>query len=225
MERAELLEALRAGGVESALAGRLAEFGAAVLETNRRFNLTGAKDAASFAPHLLDSLTVAPRIAGAYVDVGSGAGLPGIVVALATGVTATLLESSGKKAVFLNEQLARFGLAGEALALRAEAAGHDPRLRAKFQSATARAVSAITTVAEYLLPLLTIGGRAVLQRGTVSARERQALEDAAPMLGGTVVEEVELGEGRCLIIVQKIGETPSRFPRRPGIPEKRPLCA
>lgn len=224
VETAAIAELLQASGVGETLAARLAEFGAAVLAANRRFNLTGAKDAAAFAPHLLDSLTVVPHVSGTYVDVGSGAGLPGIVVALAAGVPATLLEASVKKTTFLNEQLAHFGLAGEALALRAEAAGQDLALRGKFKSATARAVSAITTVAEYLLPLLELGGHAVLQRGIVTAEERQALDDAAPMLGGKVLEEVALSEGRRLIIVEKVADTPARFPRRPGIPEKRPLC-
>lgn len=202
----------------------LARYGARVLEANRAFNLTGAKTAADFAPHLLDSVALAPYVAGALIDIGSGGGLPAIPLAIVTGLTVTMVEATAKKARFLEELLVEFALAGRVVAERAELAAHDGELRERFWSGTARAVSSAPTVAELLLPFLEIGGRAILQRGEVSPRELQALEDAALMLGGRI-EAMEEGAaiGR-IIVVRKIAVTPARFPRRNGIPEKRPLC-
>jgi 16S rRNA (guanine527-N7)-methyltransferase len=210
----------------------LARYGARVLESNRKFNLTGAKNAAEFAPHIIDSVTIAPYIEQSLVDVGSGGGLPAIPLAIVTGVPVLMIESTAKKARFLEEMLAEFGLAGSALAERAEVAAHKEELREHFHTGTARAVSTAPTVVELLLPFIHPGGRAVLQRGTMDDRELQAAEDASLMLGGhvdRVVQQLpEVGEAgivRQLVIVEKTGKTPLRFPRRVGIPEKRPLCS
>lgn len=221
---AELHELLTQSHIEERLVEPLARYGALVLEMNRQFNLTGAKSAAEFAPHLVDSLSVAPYVVEPLIDIGSGAGLPAIPVAIATGVSVTLVETTVKKARFLETMLETFGLAGQVVAERAEVAAHDERLRGRFRSGTARAVSSAPTVAELLLPFLAPGGVAILQRGAVEPRERTALEDAALMLGARVAEELALDGGRRLILVQKTAETPTRFPRRIGIPEKRPLC-
>jgi len=216
---------LEAAGVEAALRAPLARYGELVLESNRRFNLTGAKTAQELAPHIVDSLSVVPLVREPLVDVGSGAGLPAIVVAIATGVRVTLIESTAKKARFLEAMLDAFDLSGEVVAQRAEIAAHDERLREQFASATARAVSTAPTVAELLLPFLAIGGLAILQRGTTEARERTALEDASLVLGGRFEEEQRLDGERRLLLVRKIAATPVRFPRRTGVPEKRPLCS
>jgi 16S rRNA (guanine527-N7)-methyltransferase len=120
--------------------------------------------------------------------------------------------------------LTELGLTGKVVAERAEAAGHDPRLREQFATGTARAVSSAPTVVELLLPLIAVGGVAVLQRGTMDERERHALSDAALMLGGQVESETMLEGERRVIVVRKTAPTATRFPRRPGIPEKRPLC-
>jgi 16S rRNA (guanine527-N7)-methyltransferase len=97
-------------------------------------------------------------------------------------------------------------------------------LRERFASATARAVAVAPTVAELVLPFLATGGVAVLQRGTIDARERTALEDASLMLGGAVETEHQLDGERRIVLVRKTEATALRFPRRTGIPEKRPLC-
>jgi 16S rRNA (guanine527-N7)-methyltransferase len=220
----ELRALLEAGGVAATLAERLARFGSGVLETNRRFNVTGAKTAADLAPHIIDSLTVVPFVREPYVDIGSGGGFPALPVAIATGVRVTLIETTVKKANFLRETLEAFGLSGEVIAERAEVADHDERLRGRFASGTARAVSSAPTVAELLLPLIETGGVAILQRRNDEERERQALEDAALMLGGAIESETELGDGRRIVFVRKTAPTQIRFPRRTGIPEKRPLC-
>jgi len=227
---AETREALAAGlrehGVDPAIAERLAAYGALLLDANRRVNLTGANDAAALLPHLLDALTLVPFIeAGrALVDVGSGGGLPGIPLAIATGVRVTLIEPIAKKAAFLREALAAAGLAGEALAERAEVSARDPRYREQFDYATARAVSRAPTVAELTMPFLRIGGHALLQRGLLDERERQALSGAALMLGAEVVDEMVFAGDLRIVVLAKIRSIGERFPRRNGVPEKRPLC-
>ena len=215
---------LEAAGVEVRLVEPLARYGELVLESNRKFNLTGAKSEGELAPHLLDSLTVAPYVVGPYVDVGSGAGLPAIPVAIATGTRVTMIETTRKKAAFLKHAIEMLGIDGEVVAERAEIAAHDETYRERFASATARAVAVAPTVAELVLPFLTVGGVAIFQRGTMDARERTALEDASLMLGGSVETERQLDGERRIVLVRKTIATPMRFPRRTGIPEKRPLC-
>jgi len=212
-------------GVPEPLALRLATYGALLLEANRRVNLTAARDPAALAAHLADALTLAADVDGELIDIGSGGGLPGIPLALATGVPVTLVDAIGKKAAFLAHALTALGIAGTALAARAERLGHDPAFRGRYRVATARAVSSASTVAELTLPFLAIGGKALLQRGALEAPERQAVEDAAPMLGGRFAEERPLDGERRLVVLEKVAETPIRFPRRDGVPAKRPLCA
>lgn len=221
---AHLSELLAAAGIDDALVERLARYGELVLEATKRFNLTGAKTPEEFAPHIVDSLTIAPFIERSLVDVGSGGGLPAIPLAIATGIPVTMVETTVKKARFLESVLAELGLAGSVVAERAEVAGHDPALRERFFTGTARAVSSGPTVAELLLPFIEPGGKAVLQRGTIDQREHRALEDAALMLGAEIEEERMLDGERRVIVVRKSGSTQTRFPRRIGIPEKRPLC-
>jgi 16S rRNA (guanine527-N7)-methyltransferase len=224
--QAALAAGLREHGVDAALADRLAVYGALLLEANRRVNLTGAKDAVALLPHLLDALTLVPFVerGASLVDVGSGGGLPGIPLALATGVRVTLIEPIAKKAAFLRETLASLGIVGEALAERAEVSARDLRYREQFDYATARAVSRAPTVAELTVPFLRVGGRALLQRGALDERERHALTDAIPMLGAELVNEIFFEGDLRLFILMKVHVTSERFPRRNGVPEKRPLC-
>ncbi len=224
-DRSAATALLEAAGVEAALIDPLARYAALVLDANRRFNLTGAKNAEQFVPHVLDSLTVVPFLAEPYVDIGSGAGLPAIPAALASGLAVTLVETTAKKARFLEETLATLGVAGRVVCARAETAARDEELRERFAAGTARAVSSAPTVAELLLPFLAIGGIAALQRGTFDDAERTALEDASLVLGGSVEREISLDGERRIVLIRKTAATPYRFPRRTGIPEKRPLCS
>lgn len=216
---------LEGGGVEARLVAPLARYGRLVLEANQRFNLMGAKSPEALAGHLLDSLTVVPYVREPYVDVGSGAGLPAIPVAIATGVPVTMIEATGKKARFLQAALEALGLRGEVATERAETAAHRPEFRERFASGTARALGSAPMVAELLLPFIGVGGLAVLQRGALSAQERAALEDASLMLGGSIEADYALEADRRIVLVRKCRATPSRFPRRTGIPAKRPLCS
>lgn len=216
---------LENAAIDSALIPRLARYGDMVLEANRSFNLTGAKTPEDLAPHIVDSLSVVPFVRDPYADVGSGAGLPAIVAAVAAGVRVTLIETTRKKAEFLRHVLDELSLDGEVVIERAEVAGHDARLRDRFASATARAVASAPTVAELVLPLLAPGGVAILQRGTIDTVERTALQDAALVLGAVVESETLLDGERRIVLVRKTGPTPARFPRRTGVPQKRPLCS
>jgi 16S rRNA (guanine527-N7)-methyltransferase len=218
------LAALEAAGVAPALAERLAVYAALVLAANRRINLTGARDGAAFAEHLLDALTLTGDVSGPLVDVGSGNGLPGIPLALAAGVPVTLIEPIGKRADFLRETVATLGLDATVVAERAEDAARDPALRAGFRSATARAVASAPAVAELTVPFLAIGGRALLQRGSLEPRERDAVADAALVLGAELVEERPVGGERRILVLEKRTPTGPRFPRKNGVPAKRPLC-
>lgn len=223
-EEGTLHSGLIAAGVDAAIATPLSRYGGMLLAANRSTNLTGAGTAEKLLPHLLDSLSLRPYVAGPIVDVGSGGGLPGIPLAIATGATVTLIEAIGKKAAFLQAAMSALSLAGEVRAERAEVAARDPGLREGFGLATARAVASAPTVAELTLPLVAVGGLAVLQRGALPAAERDAVADAATVLGATLEDEVLLDGGRRLLLLRKISRTPDRFPRRTGVPEKRPLC-
>ena len=181
-------------------------YGALLLEANRSFNLTGAKNAADLAPHILDSLTLRTRAAKSHVDIGSGGGLPAIPLAIVTGIPITMVETTLKKAKFLERMLVEFGLEGEVVAERAEVAAHNSplRLREHFHTGSARAVSSAPTVAELLLPFIQIGGAALLQRGNMDERELNALRDASLMLGGRV-NESEPSERGVIWTVEKAG--------------------
>jgi 16S rRNA (guanine527-N7)-methyltransferase len=223
-DRAQLTALLESAGVETHLISPLAHFGELLLETNRRFNVSGADTPEELAPHIVDSLSIVKYVEEPLVDVGSGGGLPAIPLAIATGVSVTMVESTTKKAAFLESVLAQLAVRGHVIPERAELAGRHGDLREKFAFATARAVSAAPTVLELTVPFLRIGGVAVLQRGKMDERERNAVADAAPMLGAQLEEEIPLDGDRRVLLLRKVAATPSRFPRRTGIPEKRPLC-
>jgi 16S rRNA (guanine527-N7)-methyltransferase len=205
---------------------KLDQYARLVLEGNRSMNLTAARDEAAIWEHIDDSLTLLPYAASPHVDIGSGAGFPGLVLAIAGAVTVTLIESVTKKARFLEEAAAALDLEVTVVNVRAEEAGRDPHYRERFASASARAVAAAPTVLELTMPLLGLGGVALLQRGRIEEHERRALGDAALMLGGTVEEDVVLAGSRerHIVLVRKQAVTPARFPRRAGMARKHPLC-
>ncbi len=213
--------------VEESVRRRLEQYVSMLLERNAASNLTGAKDVESAVEHVRDSLRLLPYVREPMVDIGSGGGFPAIPLALASGMRITLVESVLKKARFLEEVAKTFGLPVTVRAVRAEDAAREPALRETFASATARAVASTTAVIELTVPFLCLGGVAVLQRGSLSAQEKAAATDAALVLGarveGIITPEAE-GDSRCLLLVRKMAPTGQRFPRRAGIPAKRPLC-
>jgi 16S rRNA (guanine527-N7)-methyltransferase len=213
-----------------AVLARLERFVAFLLERNASTNLTGARTADAVRDHVRDSLTVVPYLAEPFVDVGSGGGFPAIPLAIVTGFRGVLVESVAKKARFLADAVEMLGLPLEVRTMRAEDAGRDSALRERFASATARAVASLPTVLELTLPLLALGGVAVLQRGALGERERTAAGDAALVLGATIESERRIedpavaADERRIVLARKSAPTGSRFPRRAGIPSKRPLC-
>ena len=224
-EEAEADQLFRAAGIETGVAAVLARYALIVLEANRRFNLTGAKDASTLVPHVIDALTLAPYVESPLVDVGAGAGLPGMPLALACGIHVTFIEATAKKADFLEMAAAELGCDARVVCGRAEVLGHRDDLREGFACGTARAVGPPATALELTVPFLRIGGKGLMQRGAIEGVEEAAAAGAALILGCRVEDELMLDEGRRIAIVRKERSTPSRFPRRTGIPAKRPLCA
>lgn len=217
--------ALARHGASQPALERLARYGELLLEANRHVNLTAARTPDAIAEQIADAFALAPLVHGSLVDVGAGGGLPGIPLAILCGVPVTLIDATAKKIAFLRDALATLELDGEAVAGRAETLGRDPRFRARFAHATARAVGPATTVLELTLPFVTQGGTALLQRGRFDAAERDAVRDAALVLGGEATDELPAGGERRILVVAKRVATPERFPRRAGVPQKRPLCA
>ncbi len=211
-------------GVASEAQPRLARYLELLMEHNARFNLTGARDLEAMLEHVADSLAIARYIRDPLVDVGSGGGFPAIVLSIVTGCAVTLIEATHKKARFLELVVADLQLTGRVVPNRAEIAAHDPGLRERFASATARGVASAPAVLELALPFLALGGVAVLQRGRLAYRERTAAHDAALMLGGGLVEERAIDGAHRILLVPKRRATPERFPRRAGLPERRPLA-
>jgi 16S rRNA (guanine527-N7)-methyltransferase len=220
----EIAVALEARQVAAPIAARLARYAMLVLDGNRKLNLSGAKTPLAIVEHLVDSLTVLPYVEDPYVDVGSGAGFPAIPVAIASNLRPTLIETTIKKARFLEGLGDALGIVVTILAERAEAAAHGANLREAFASATCRAVTSASASLELTLPFLRPGGVAVLQRGGLEPAERTALEDAALILGGRLEDEIRLEGVRRILLVRKTAPTPLRYPRRAGIPDRRPLC-
>ena len=209
-----------------------------LIDWNRRFNLTAITDREGvLVRHFLDSLSclkVLPRAelaAGArLIDVGAGAGFPGVPLKIVCpGLQLTLLEATGKKATFLKHLVAVLKLRHVTVIHgRAEDLGRSPSHRERYDWAVARAVAEMPTLTEYLLPLVRMGGALLAQKGEGAAAEVQGARGAILQLGGRVrrLEVVELrgvAETRYLVVVDKVAATSERYPRRPGIPAKRPL--
>ena len=206
-------------------------------EWNERAGLTSssALDAAE-TRHFLDSLTVGLAIrrglirGASLVDVGSGAGFPGVPLKIAfTAAKATLVEATAKKATFLEALRDRLGMTGlDVLTGRAETLAHRSDLRERFDFAVARAVAGVGTLAELTLPFCRMGGRVVLQKGPEVDDEVERGKSAVAEMGGDVrevmaVEAEGLERAATLVVLEKVRPTPDRYPRRPGVPEKRPV--
>ncbi|MGH7716459.1 MAG: 16S rRNA (guanine(527)-N(7))-methyltransferase RsmG [Vulcanimicrobiaceae bacterium] len=204
---------------------RLARYGELLLERNREFNLTGARDPDAVAAQIADALTLLPFVVdgGELIDIGTGGGLPAIPLAIVRPLRVTLVDATAKKIAFVCAVIAQLALEGEALAHRAEQLGSDTHYRDRFAYATARAVASAPVVIELTLPFLAPNGRALLQRGTLGALEREAARRCAVALGGEVTDELPLEGERRILVVTKRSPTPAGFPRRVGVAQKRPL--
>ena len=206
-----------------------------LLEWNERFNLTAIREAEGIrTKHFLDSLTCwlvmkdAPP--GRLADIGTGAGFPGIPLKiLLPNIQLTLVESVGKKVDFLRHTVQSLGLDRvDILQARAEELGLDRNHRERYDWVVARAVANLTTLAEYLLPLTRLGGAILAQKGETGPAETHAAQHAIHILGGRLrnLHKINLPgivEDRYLIVIDKIATTPTGYPRRVGLPAKKPI--
>lgn len=202
---------------------------------NERFNLTAITEPAEIeVKHFLDSLScllaLKPRPGDRMVDVGSGAGFPGLPLKIVMPwLQVTLVEATGKKAEFCQHIVE--GLALESVAVvhaRAEDVGQMAEHRQAYHWAVARAVAHLQVLAEYLMPLVRLGGRAIAQKGETGPAEAHAAEGALRILGGHVqqlitVELPRVPETRYLVVMEKTAATPGEYPRRAGVPTRKPL--
>ncbi|BAY07742.1 16S rRNA (guanine(527)-N(7))-methyltransferase RsmG [Calothrix sp. NIES-2098] len=211
-----------------------------ILEGNRQLNLTRITEPQEFwEKHLWDSLRgIAPqqqfisslKEGASAIDIGTGAGFPGIPVAIAApNCTITLLDSTRKKINFIEKILTELGLSNaKTLVGRAEEIGQQPQHRQSYDLAFIRAVGSASACAEYTLPLLKKGGLAVIYRGNWTEEETTALENTVSQLGGEIeaiaqfITPLSKSIRHCLYL-RKIATTPATFPRAVGVPTQKPL--
>lgn len=206
-----------------------------LLEWNQKFNLTAIRDVESIrTKHFLDSFSCVlawkANPPDSLIDVGTGAGFPGIPLKIIyPNMKLTLVESVGKKAMFCQHIVSVLGLDNvNVIQARAETLGQNARHRETYDWAIARAVAKLNVLIEYLIPLLKIGGRMLAQKGESGPAEAQSAEGAIRLLGGKFEQLIPIHlpgvvEDRYLVIVDKVAATPPKYPRKPGIPTKQPL--
>lgn len=219
-------------GLDASARRRLSRLGDLVLEAG--FNVSGVRDHEEIERiHFLDSLSVLSirgiSKAGKIADIGSGAGFPALVLALAlptTGITA--VESTQKKCAYIKECASLLRLHNvDVQCMRAEDYGHTHD-RESYDVVVSRAVASLPVVCEYSMPLLRTGGLMVAMKTTISDQERIQAVKAVGILGADLLDVVELdpfegSHSRRAYLARKTRSTPLEFPRRAGIPGKRPL--
>ncbi|MBR6954819.1 MAG: 16S rRNA (guanine(527)-N(7))-methyltransferase RsmG [Clostridia bacterium] len=221
---------------DGALAGRLAVYGEMLLDWNTRMDLTAVtEEDGIILRHFADSLSAlaVPGLvpaAGRLIDVGTGAGFPGMVLALACPqLQVTLLDALQKRLNFLAAVAEKTGAANVTLVhARAEDGARQGALREAFDVAAARAVAPLNVLAEYLLPYVRVGGVALCWKGPALAQELEAGRRAAHVLGGRAEEPVPvhfpgLDWEHSLLPLRKLQPTPKAYPRKAGTPARDPL--
>lgn len=210
-----------------------------LIEWNKKFNLTAITDYQEVQlKHFLDSITVTLALTKeemerpdlSIIDIGTGAGFPGIPVKILLGQPRlVLLDSTAKKATFLHYVTQRLELSNAEIVIgRAEEIAHLPLYRQQFDLVVSRAVASLSTLVELALPFCRIGGEFVAQKKGEIRQEIIEANKAIDTLGGKLdqVRKIELEEfsgERYLVIIDKIYATPEKYPRRPGIPKQRPI--
>jgi 16S rRNA (guanine527-N7)-methyltransferase len=210
-----------------------------LMEWNKKINLTAITDYSSVqVKHFLDSLTITLALPARemespdfnIIDIGTGAGFPGVPLKiLFPRPRLILIEPTTKKIAFLHHIIRKLELENiEVLNSRAEEAAHLTIYREQFALALSRAVALLPTLVELTLPFCQIGGRFIAQKKGEIDQEINRAEKAIAALGGKLgqVKKIELDEfndARYLVIIDKIYPTPGKYPRRPGVPERRPI--
>lgn len=234
----ELIDILRKGAGEFGVSlddsriSLLLSYKDILLEWNEKINLTAIEEDRDFIiKHFIDSLSIIPYLKNAsnLIDVGTGAGFPGLPLKIARpSLEVTLLDSLEKRTVFLKHVIDSLSLTGiSAIHSRAEDAGKSPQYREKFDVAVARAVAALPVLLEYCMPLVKVGGIFIAMKGS-STEEIESAHKALDILGGKIEEinELNLPDSdikRNIIIVKKFRQIPTKYPRKAGKPAKEPL--
>lgn len=202
-----------------------------LLEWNEKMNLTAITEPNEvILKHFIDSLTIANLIQTGQkiIDVGTGAGFPGIPLSIVKEEDITLLDSLNKRITFLEEIINKLELKKiKTVHSRVEEFAKNKKERQMYDIATSRAVAPLNVLLEYLLPLVKIGGICICMKGS-NIEEINEAQNALKILGGEIekIEKIILPESditRNIIIVKKVKETPLKYPRKPGTPSKEPI--
>ena len=216
---------------------KLCIFAQDVLEANKSFNLTAITDEIEFAyKHIIDSLSPIGNVEGfgksgqRVIDVGTGAGFPGIPLAIALPeVKFTLTDSLAKRLAFIDGEVEKLGLKNvNTIHARAEDLAHDEKAREKYDFVVSRAVANLSTLLEYDTPFIHKNGELIAYKSSEVDDEIMQAKNALKLLNAEISSfyEYSLGENmgnRKLLIIKKLSTTPKQFPRKAGTPSKKPL--
>lgn len=201
-----------------------------LIEWNQKINLTAIKEEKEIViKHFMDSIVIKDEIVGSRVlDLGSGAGFPGIPLKIVNDkLEVTLLDAVNKKVNFMNDTIEKIKLKNiVAIHARAEELAHDEKYREKYDIVVSRAVSNMTTLVEYMLPFLKKGGKCICLKGPDVDNELEDAKNAIRILGGKIEKKMQYdlnGNGRSLIVILKEKHTEQIYPRKQGKPIKEPL--
>jgi len=202
-----------------------------LLEWNEKINLTAITEPSEvILKHFVDSLTISNLIKEGkkVIDVGTGAGFPGIPVSIVNNYNITLLDSLNKRITFLEEVINKLQLTNiKTVHSRVEEFAKNKKERETYDIATSRAVAPLNVLLEYLLPLVKVGGKCICMKGS-NTEEIDEAKNALKVLGGEIekIDKITLPNSditRNIIVIKKVKETPLKYPRKPGTPSKEPI--